>query len=188
MPFAEYMPYREFFRAITSQVDLLERDFVPGHEVGVVPVATDSGATIRAGLGICFEVAIDHVLRDTIDAGANLLVIQTNNAMFDLSAESAQQLAISRVRAVEYGRSVVHASNVGISALITPDGVAHQATELFTPAILAGDLPLRTELTLATRLGPWPDRALALAALVGLALPLLRRRRAQVVPRSPSLD
>lgn len=165
VPFAEYMPYRDFFRAITRQVDLLERDFVAGQEVGVMRIPAADGKTIIAGLGICFEVAIDDVLRDTVNSGANLLVIQTNNAMFDLSAESAQQLAISRMRAIEFGRSVVHSSNVGISALITPDGVAHQPTKLFTPAIIAGPLPLRDELTLATRLGPWPDRVFGLCAL-----------------------
>lgn len=176
VPFGEYMPHRAFFRAITRQVDLLERDFVPGNTPGVIQVPTQRGPVIKAGLGICFEVAIDHVLQDTIDAGANVLVIQTNNAMFDLSAESAQQLAISRVRAVEYGRSVVHSSNVGITALITPDGVAHQETGLFTPAIVTGDLPLRTERTIATRLGAWPDRLIALGAALALATSLRRKR------------
>lgn len=169
VPFAEYMPYRDFFRAITRQVDLLERDFAAGERVGIMRIPATEATTIIAGLGICFEVAIDDVMRDTVVSGANLLIIQTNNAMFDLSAESAQQLAISRMRGIEFGRSVVHSSNVGISALITPDGVAHQTTELFTPAIVAGTLPLRDELTLATRLGPWPDRLFGLFA-VGLLL------------------
>lgn len=176
VPFAEYMPYREVFRAITRQVDLLERDFVAGMQVGLIRVVQDTGPDIVAGLGICFEVAIDDVLRDTISGGANLLVIQTNNAMFDYSAESAQQLDISRMRAIEFGRSVVHSSNVGISALITPDGVAHQRTELFTPAIIAGDLPLRDDLTVAARLGPWPDRLLGLTLLVLLLATLTPRR------------
>ncbi|GAB49006.1 apolipoprotein N-acyltransferase [Mobilicoccus pelagius] len=179
VPFAEFMPYRAFFRAITRQVDLLERDFVPGHTPGVVEVPLrDGGGTIRAGLGICFEVAVDHVMDAAVGEGANLLVVQTNNAMFDFSAESAQQLAISRVRAVQYGRGVVHASNVGISALVTPDGVAHGATELFTPAVVSGTLPLRDTATLATRLGVFPDAAFAALAAAGLLLPGRRRGRA----------
>ncbi|MDO5627322.1 MAG: apolipoprotein N-acyltransferase [Mobilicoccus sp.] len=174
VPFGEYMPYRSFFRAITRQVDLLERDFVPGHEAGLIDIGP-----IRAGLGICFEVAIDHVLRDVVDDGANLLVIQTNNAMFDFSGQAAQQLDISRVRAVEFGRSVVHSSNVGISALITPDGEAHQRTELFTPAIIEGELPLRTEQTVASRVGIASDVVpTVLGALVvgGVLLGSARRR------------
>ncbi|WP_040160822.1 apolipoprotein N-acyltransferase [Mobilicoccus massiliensis] len=175
VPFAEYMPYRAFFRAITNKVDLLERDFVPGSVPGIVTVPQQDGSgTIRAGIGICFEVAVDHVMDDVVRGGADLLVIQTNNAMFDRSAESAQQLAISRVRAVEYGRSVVHASNVGISALITPDGEAHQRTELFTPAVVSGALPLRTATTPATTLGVLPDVVLAVIAGWALLLPLRR--------------
>lgn len=177
VPFAEYMPYRAFFRAITRQVDLLERDFVPGHEVGVVTARGVDGRAIHLGLGICFEVAVDHVLREAVQDGADVLVVQTNNAMFDFTAESAQQLAISRVRAVEHGRSVIHVSNVGISALITPDGIAHQSTRLFTPAVIVGEVPLRTAFTPATLLGPWPERLIVGGALVGLLAGLWPRRR-----------
>ncbi|WP_168581500.1 apolipoprotein N-acyltransferase [Gephyromycinifex aptenodytis] len=185
VPFAEFMPYRDFFRAITRKVDLLERDFVAGDKVGLMRIPNSQGPTIAAGLGICFEVAIEDVLQEAVHSGANVLIIQTNNAMFDLSAESAQQLAISRIRAIEFGRSVVHSSNVGISALITPDGVAHQATQMFEPAIIQGRLPLRSELTLAARLGPWPDRLTALVALVLVAAALrpTRRRGSRQAPR-----
>ena len=64
-----------------------------------------------------------------------MLVVQTNNATFGYTAESPQQLAISRLRAMEFGRSAVHVSTVGQSALITPDGTAHQVTSLFTQAV-----------------------------------------------------
>lgn len=181
VPFAEYMPYRAFFRAITRQVDLLERDFVPGHTSGVIEVPLrEGGGTIRAGLGICFEVAVDRVMDAAVREGANLLVVQTNNAMFDFSAESAQQLAISQVRAVQYGRSVVHSSNVGISALITPDGVAHDPTALFTPAVVEGTLPLRTATTPAAALGIAPDVAFVVLAAVALIVPARRPRRSRV--------
>ena len=97
---------------------------LPGSEVGLFTIPTASGQEIRAGLSICFEVAYDDIMRDVVDAGANVLVVQTNNATFGYTAESPQQLAISRLRAMEFGRSVVHVSTVGQSALITPDGTA----------------------------------------------------------------
>ncbi len=182
-PFAEYVPQRDFWRLFSDKVDYVRRDFVGGAEVGVLRVPRAGGAPdIAAGANICFEVAYDDLVRDGVTRGANLLVVQTNNATFGDTDESVQQLAISRIRAIEHGRSVVHISNVGVSALITPDGVAHQATSLFEPAILAGALPLRSSVTLATRLGDFP----ALLAAAGTALVLLRRRLGGRTTTGPS--
>ena len=115
-------------------------------------------------------MAYDDIMRDAVQAGANVLVVQTNNATFGYTAESPQQLAISRLRAMEFGRSVVHVSTVGQSALITPDGTAHQVTSLFTQAVVRGALPLRDATTLATRLGEAPEWVAAAALLTMLAL------------------
>jgi apolipoprotein N-acyltransferase len=180
VPFAEYIPYRSFFRHFSDKVDLVYSDFAAGKSAGVFRVPTRNGVPIAAGTIICFEVAYDALIRDTVDHGANVLVVQTNNATFGYTDESVQQLAISRIRAIEHGRSVVHVSTVGVSAMITPDGTAHQSSTLFTTAVLAADLPLRTDRTIADRAGPWPE-ILASAALavmlVLLAVRRLRRRR-----------
>ena len=177
VPFAEYIPYRSFFRRLNDKVDLVRSDFVAGKGPGVFRVPTRGRGTISAGPIICFEVAYDALMRETVNAGANILLVQTNNATFGFTDESVQQLAISRIRAIEHGRSIVHVSTVGVSALITPDGTAHQVTSLFTPALLSADLPLRDELTIADRLGAWPD-GLAVAGLaLALVLPWIRRLR-----------
>jgi len=173
VPFAEYIPNRAFFRMFSAEVDRVSRDFVAGPSVGVFDVTGTAGQQIRAGVAICFEVAYDDIMRDAVTAGANVLLVQTNNATFGFTAESPQQLAISRVRAMEFGRSVVHVSTVGQSALITPDGTAHQVTSLFTQALVQGALPLRDATTVATRLGESPEWA----AAAGLVLLLVLRAR-----------
>jgi len=180
VPFAEYIPYRPFFRNFSDKVDLVYSDFTTGTSPGVFRVPSRSGALIAAGPIICFEVAYDGLIRDTVAHGANVLVVQTNNATFGFTDESVQQLAISRIRAVEHGRSIVHVSTVGVSAMITPDGTAHQRSALFTSEVLAADLPLRTGHTVADRVGAWPEIVAsgALAAMLGLlALSRLSRRR-----------
>ena len=189
VPFAEYIPSRDFFRIFSAEVDRVSRDFVAGPSVGVFDVTGTAGQQIRAGVAICFEVAYDDIMRDVVTAGANVLLVQTNNATFGFTAESAQQLAISRVRAMEFGRSVVHVSTVGQSALITPDGTAHQVTSLYTQALVQGALPLRDATTVATRLGESPEWA----AAVGLVLLLLLRFRSggsgpRVDPKDGSVD
>jgi apolipoprotein N-acyltransferase len=187
VPFAEYIPYRSFFRHFSDKVDLVSRDFAPGHTVGVLPLGP-----ARVGDVICFEVAYDDLVRDTVRAGADLLVVQTNNATFGYSAESTQQLAMSRLRAVESGRAVVQISTVGVSGLIAPDGSLVDRSGLFTTDVLAARLPLRTGLTVATRVGPAPEIALAvlgciLVAAAGLGERRAGRRRAAGAPPAAAL-
>ena len=122
-------------------------------------------------------MAYDGLVRDTVANGANVLLVQTNNATFGFTDESVQQLAISRIRAIEHGRSVVHVSTVGVSAMITPDGTAHQRSTLFTAKVLAADLPLRTDRTLAVWVRGWPEYIASGAVLMMLARLALRRVR-----------
>ena len=178
VPFAEYVPYREVFRRITDAVDLVATDFVAGTEVGLL-----EAAGVPLGVMICFEVVPDDVARASVRAGAQLLVVQTNNATFGYTDESVQQLAMSRLRAVEHGRAVAHVSTVGVSALVAPDGTLLEDTELFTADVLQAALPLRTATTLATRLGAAPEAALAAAGvLVALAGAFTSRRRSPASP------
>jgi len=177
VPFGEYIPFRSLARRVSSAVDLVSVDMTPGDRVG----ALHAGPAVL-GPAICFEVAFDGVLRDGVRAGADLLAVPTNNSTFGYTDESVQQLAMSRLRAVEHGRAVLHASTVGVSAIVTPDGVAHGRTALFTRAVVTGEVPLRTSVTVSDRVGAWPEAALSvvgvLAGLAGVILGARRRRRA----------
>ncbi|MDQ1293663.1 MAG: apolipoprotein N-acyltransferase, partial [Actinomycetota bacterium] len=123
-PFGEYIPYRSFFRLFSDKVDLVRKDFVGGPRTGTI-----NTPAARLGPVICFEVAYDSLVRDQVLDGADILTVQTNNATFGRTDESVQQLAMSRLRAVETGRSVIHISTVGISALIAPDGTPLATSE-----------------------------------------------------------
>lgn len=172
VPFAEYVPLRDVARMVSKQVDLIRNDFVPGSTPGVVR----AGPTVLGDV-ICFEVAYDEVVRDTVTGGAQLLVVQTNNATFNV-AEARQQMAMVRLRAVEHGRPALMASTVGVSGFVAPDGRVSDATGFNTREVVVRQLRLDDGRTLATRLGWWPEvalAALAAAALVGAAV--LRRRQ-----------
>ncbi|MFD6564172.1 apolipoprotein N-acyltransferase [Micromonospora profundi] len=176
VPFAEYVPLRDIARMVSDKVDLVRNDFVPGSTPGVV-----RAGPIVLGDVICFEVAYDEVVRDTVTGGAQLLVVQTNNATFDV-AEARQQLAMVRLRAVEHGRPALMASTVGVSGFVAPDGRVSDATGFNTREVVVRELRLHDGRTLATRLGWWPELALAglaVAALVGAGV---LRRRQRVVP------
>ena len=175
MPLAEYVPARSFFRFFSDKVDLVRRDFVAGDEVGVL----EAGG-VRLGDLICFEVVYDGLVHDVVEGGAGMIVVQTNNATFGYTDESAQQLAMSRLRAVESGRTVVVAATSGISAIVAPDGSIVRSSELFTPDVFVEDIAQRSSTTVAAapgrRAGVGADRASAPARWPP---PRVLRRRAR---------
>ncbi|MDX6268730.1 MAG: apolipoprotein N-acyltransferase [Frankiales bacterium] len=160
VPFGEYIPYRSLIRKVTNKVDLVPNDFARGTRPGVLQLGP-----VRLADVICFEVAYDGVVRDAVRGGGRLLVVQTNNATFGRSGETSQQLAMSRLRAVELGRSVIIAATSGESAVIAPDGTLLHHTKLFTRDITVQRVPLRSGTTVASHLGAWPELVLALVAL-----------------------
>ncbi|WP_446220686.1 apolipoprotein N-acyltransferase [Micromonospora sp. IBHARD004] len=176
VPFAEYVPLRSIARAVSSEVDRIRSDFVAGTEPGVL----DSGPAVLGDV-ICFEVAYDGIVRDTVTGGAQLLVVQTNNATFDV-AEARQQLAMVRLRAVEHGRAALMASTVGVSGFVTPDGRVTGATGFNTAAVVVRQMQLGDGRTPATRAGVWPEVALAALAVAALAGAAVLRRRREVAP------
>jgi len=146
-PFGEYLPWRGFFRHLSSYADRAGY-FVPGNGNGVV-----NAAGVPIGVTTCWEVIFDRAARESVQNGAQLLAVPSNNATFD-EAMSEQQLAFGRLRAVEHDRYVVVAGTTGISAIIAPDGRELAHTAFFEPAYLDMQVRLKTQLTPATRWGP----------------------------------
>lgn len=146
-PFGETMPMRDFFRKITDLVDLAG-DMKPGDGPGVVTMA---GTAV--GVATCYEVSFDQAFRTAINNGAQILTTPTNNATFSDSDMTYQQLAMSRLRAIEADRAVVVAATSGVSAIVYPDGSVSQASGIFEPAYLEEELPLREGRTCAVRYG-----------------------------------
>ncbi|MGA5298687.1 apolipoprotein N-acyltransferase [Nucisporomicrobium flavum] len=172
VPFAEYMPLRPIARYVSDKVDLVQ-NMVAGDHPGVVRTPA-----VTVGDVICFEVAYDDVVRDTVTGGAQILAVQTNNATFN-EAEARQQLAMVQLRAVEHGREALMVSTVGVSAFAAADGTVHGATGFNVDAVVLHDMRVGGPRTLATRLGHWPEiAAVALTVLaLAAAAPLRRRRR-----------
>jgi apolipoprotein N-acyltransferase len=82
---------------------------------------------------------------------------------------------MGRLRAVEHGRTVLVAATSGVSAVIAPDGAVVQRAGVFTRDVLVREVVLRSDETVATRLGLLPELALALAGAASLAVALVRR-------------
>jgi apolipoprotein N-acyltransferase len=170
-PFGEYMPWREFFRLFSSYVDRAGY-FVPGTGPGVVDMAGT-----KVGVTICWEVAFDDLVTASVDNGAQVLAVPSNNATFGLTQMTYQQMAMSQVRSVEHDRTSIIATTSGVSATIEPDGTVTQSTTQFAPAVLVNRTVLRDTVTLATRLGAVPEGILVALGVGAVAVAVSRRRR-----------
>lgn len=160
-PFGETMPLRDILIHVSDYVELAG-DFKPGDGPGVVNMAN----TV-VGVATCYEVSFDNAFRTSIDNGAQILTSPTNNATFGFSDMTYQQLAMSRMRAIETDRAMVVPATSGVSAIVQPDGTVSQSTEIFEPGYLVEELPLRDSVTFAVRFGWWIQLVLTLFGVAG---------------------
>jgi apolipoprotein N-acyltransferase len=181
VPFGEYIPFRGLISSFSSLPSLQPVNFTAGHKAVVFHLGK-----VRLGDVICYEVGFDNLVSSEVTAGANLLTEQTNDADFELDGqlgETLQQLAMARIRAIEFDRSMVVAGTTGVSAIIAPDGTVLSQSRTWQRALLEERVPLLSNATPAERLGQWPEivfSALAVAALAaGLASAIAERRRSR---------
>lgn len=190
VPFAEYMPNRAFFRSLAPDlVDLVQLEYSFGQRPAVLPIETAVG-TVRAGVAICFDIVFDDhavaLMNGVTDASgapsdAQVILAQTNNADFGHTDQSAQQLQIAKLRAVETGRALVNISTVGTSAVVLPNSDEVEQLTPFTAAAMVAEVPLVTGLTPALRLGAVISGTWIALGAAGFAIGAIasRKRRSQ---------
>ena len=178
VPFAEYVPHREFYRFFAPDlIDLVNRDYAFGVRDGIYELEQGSAGTL-----ICFEIAEDDIPRELVDMGSEIILSQTNNADFGFSDETYQQAAIAKLRAIETGRVVVNISTVGKSVIFDADGSVIDDVEWFTPAAMVETVDLRTGKTPAMSFGLGLE-FLNLAASAGLLVWSIRTAPKKRRPR-----
>ena len=147
-PFGEYIPLRSIASKISPLANRVT-DFTPGDKGKVF----DIGAA-RVAPVICFELIDDRILHAAAKS-SNLFVVQTNSATFGESPESAQQLSITRVRAIEHSRNVLSVSTTGYSAVIDYKGKVVQQTSMAAAEHLYASVGLIDQKSVRDRVGDW---------------------------------
>ncbi len=179
VPFGEYVPFRSLLEGWIGELQRVPRDFQPGSRMGLFQVAG-----VRIGTVICFESAFGYQVRPIVHAGAQVIVVSTNNRSYRRSANSAQHVAIDQMRAAETGRPVVHAAISGITAVIDADGTVHDRTKLFERTEVEATVAATGGQTPYVRYGEWVSWGSGLAVALLGAVVLLRRRRAMIAADS----
>ncbi len=175
VPYGERVPLRSLLEQFIDAVDQIPRDFAPGQTRGLFDIRDVRIATV-----ICFESMFGMEVRPLVRAGAEVIVVSTNNRSYRRSANSAQHLAASQIRAVETGRPVLHSSISGITAVVDADGDVVMRRELFDNGVVQGTLTARSGRTPYVRFGEWVIAAAALAVLLSAIAVFVRDRRRSV--------
>ncbi|MCL3819223.1 apolipoprotein N-acyltransferase [Aeromicrobium wangtongii] len=172
VPFGEYVPFRKEAGAVVSRLGRdIPRDMLSGDEPGAMRIANT-----LIGDTICYDIAYDDVTRRAVDAGAQLMVVQTSNAAFTGTSQPEQQWDISRLRAIETGRWVVVPSTNGISGVVDPTGRSVERAPMHEPATLSAKVTLASGRTPAIVIGRYLEWLLVAAGLGAWWLGTRRRQ------------
>ncbi|HLN05747.1 MAG TPA: apolipoprotein N-acyltransferase [Acidimicrobiales bacterium] len=172
VPFGEYVPWRSFVSHLANLKDV-PRDAIAGRGSGMIK--TPAG---RFAVLVSYEVFFADRGRSGVRAGSQLILVPTNTSSYSNEQAPAQEIAASRLQAIEEGRDLLQAAPTGYSAVVDNQGNVLAQTQLSVPALLSRTVPLRDGSTLYTRLGDLPTVLLALlSVVVGWALALGERRR-----------
>jgi apolipoprotein N-acyltransferase len=170
VPFGEYIPFRKFLLPLIDRLEQVGPDTYAGSEPGYLRIAGYDVGDI-----ICFEIAYDEIVQEVARLNPALLVVQTNNSTYLGTGQPQQQFAMTRLRAIEFGKTILVASPSGISGIIAPDGTVVAQSREATRQVFVERVWLRTTPTLAARVGRTPEWVLTFVGLAALALGWRRR-------------
>ena len=180
VPYGEWVPFGSTLRHVVGELSRIPRDYKPGDTRGLFAVAGVKIATV-----ICFESAFGYQVRPLVQAGAQVIVVSTNNRSYRRSANSAQHVAIGQMRAAETGRPVVQSAISGITAVIDADGVVHDRTHLFRNGVVQTTVAATSGETPYVRYGEWATQLSLAIGAAAIAVAAVRQRRKSSLDSGP---
>jgi len=171
VPFGEFVPLRGLLETLGAPVDRIPRDALAGSDIAQLQVDDTT-----VGVVISWEVFFSGRANEGVEAGGSVLVNPTNGSSYTGTILQTQQIASSRLRAIENGRWLVQVSPTGFSAFISPTGEVFDRTGVSEQRVLERTINLRTGRTLYSNLGDLPFIVLMVAILGSLAF-IARKRR-----------
>lgn len=163
VPFGEFVPWRERLPEL-GRWQVNDQDYSTGSQQAPLEIAN-----ARIGVLICSEVMFSQLGAARVRAGAEALVVMSNDSWFGTGPAHLQLLRLTVLRSVETGRDVVKAAETGLSlAVDARTGEVTAISRHYTKEIITGTVRLVEGQTPATR---WPFATpLALLAVAGLAV------------------
>ena len=180
VPFGEWVPFRSLLEKVAGDA-LPDRDALIGRRPGHLDVPGPVG---RVATPISWEIFFPDRTREGVEADARLILNPTNGSSFTGTIVQTQQVASSRMRAIENGRWVAQVAPTGFSAVIDEEGRVVERTAISERHVIQREVHLREGLTIYTRWGNLLGLLLAGICIAGgWAIQLLSR--APVLRRTP---
>lgn len=119
VPLGEFVPYQDLLNKFKflEKFNLFENDVNPGKEA----VVFNTSYGDFSGL-ICFDSIFQRFSYESVQRGAQVLFIGTNDSWYLGTAAIQQHYGHAVLRAVENNRFVVRAANAGVSGIISCTG------------------------------------------------------------------
>ena len=162
VPFGEYIPFRKYLDWIPP-LALVPRDMIRGDGQKIFMVNNTKISTV-----ISFEGSFQRYIRNSVQDGAELVVILTNQASYGESGMSDQFILMSRANAISNGRPIVHAAITGKSAFIDHNGKVIAKTKLFETGVLTEKLEAKQKETPYSRYGNYLNYIFTIFGLIVL--------------------
>jgi len=173
VPFGEFVPMRGLLEAVGAPVDRIPRDAMAGHDRAILRAAETTIAVV-----ISWEVFFAGRANEGVERGATLLVNPTNGSSYTGTILQTQQIASSRLRALETGRWLVQVSPTGFSAFVSPSGQVFDRTAVSEQRVITRQVQLRLGRTIYSYLGDMPFILIMIASLFVLLIVGRRTTRA----------
>lgn len=140
VPFGERVPFQKFF-PILAKLNFGQAEFKPGEGIAKWTVAGRQDTFTVAPM-ICYESIFPYLGMEVVRHKTDVILNLTNDGWFDGTSEQRQHLLLSVIRSIETGRSLVRATNTGISAIATPSGRILQSLPTNVRGVLATNIPI----------------------------------------------
>jgi apolipoprotein N-acyltransferase len=173
VPFGEFVPMRGLLEAVGAPVDRIPRDAMAGNDTAILRAADTTIAVV-----ISWEVFFAGRANEGVERGATLLVNPTNGSSYTGTILQTQQIASSRLRALETGRWLVQVSPTGFSAFVSPSGQVFDRTGVSEQHVITREVQLRSGRTIYSYLGDLPFILIMSTSLIALLIVGRRKTRA----------
>ncbi|MFN8577012.1 MAG: apolipoprotein N-acyltransferase [Candidatus Sericytochromatia bacterium] len=170
VPFGEYLPFRNILEKIVpsiTKINALGSDVTQGLDTSLIN--TSFG---KIGGLVCYDSILPQLTRYSVNDGAELLVLVTNDSWYKDSIGVYEHNGQSVFRAIETSRYMVRAANTGISTIISPNGEIMSKLDPLTKGFISNTVRARNTITLYSKLGD----IIAIISLIVLSLIILTRK------------
>ncbi|WP_284246638.1 apolipoprotein N-acyltransferase [Thalassotalea insulae] len=157
LPIGEFVPFGDLLRPLAPIFNLPMSSFTRGNYQQPNLVAND----IHLLPLICFEIAFTEQLAANFSNNSNILLTVSNDAWFGNSHGPHQHMEIARMRALEFGRPLLRATNNGVTAVTDHRGQITEQLAQFQQAVLTTKVQLVDGMTPYSRYGNYPVWILA---------------------------